>query len=52
MLTAECDTRLSQLAIITITSPYTEQVTIPCHVMMSLPMYLSNDGVIVIVWPY
>jgi len=52
MTLAECDTRLAQLANATFLSPHTKQVTINRNVAMSLPMYLSNAGVIVVVGPY
>jgi len=49
---AECDTRLSQLANITFSSPYTKQFAINRNVAMSLPMYIGNANGVVTVRPY
>jgi len=52
MTPAECDTRLIQLANITFLPPHTKQFAIHRNIAMSLPMYIGNAGVIVIVGPY
>jgi len=49
---AECDTRLVQLANITFLLPHTRQFAIDRIIAMSLLMYRGNAGVIVIVEAY
>jgi len=48
---AECDARLSQLANVTFSSPHAKQFVINRSIAMSLPMCVSNVGVIVVVGP-